>query len=312
MILGVTAKSFLKNKQLCRELAEACPEAEIRWASGDHELDTAGLKQLLRPCTHWIVGREPVRAELLQALPKLQVISKYGVGLDNVDQKACREAGVDLRFRPGVNARAVAEITFGMMISLCRNISICSRRLAAGHWWKNGGQSLYGRTVGIIGCGAIGYRVAKLASDFGCHVLVCDLLDKRNILVRLNASQVDLNSLLRQSDLVSLHVPLTDETREMINAQTLSLMAETAFLINTSRGEVVDQRSLKIALQNRELAGAALDVFVDEPDVDKDLVSLENVLATPHIAGNSREAVAGMGQAAIDGVKSKGTCQLGC
>lgn len=311
MIVGVTAKSFLASELLCQQLIASCPEWQIHFADPDLVESESYLASFLQEATHWIVGRETVSGHLLAKLPKLRVISKYGVGLDNIDFAACQAAEVDVRWRPGVNAQAVAELSLAFMISLCRNIHKGSRLLAEGVWWKNGGIAFSSRTVGIIGAGAIGSRVARLARAFGCRILICDILDKRKLAEKLDGSQVDLENLLSNSDIVTLHVPLTELTHKMINADRLGLMKESAYLINTCRGEVVDQEALKLALQERQIAGAALDVYAEEPLQDKSLYSLDNFIGTAHIGGNSREAVLAMGQAAIDGVKEKGSCLIG-
>ncbi|MFW7378122.1 MAG: phosphoglycerate dehydrogenase [Oligoflexus sp.] len=308
--VGVTAKSFLANKALCEALIDQCPGWTVRFADADLVDDRQYLQDFLSDVSHWVVGREAVDATNIAKAKQLRIVSKYGVGLDNIDFDACARAGISVRWRPGVNAQAVAELTIGLMISLSRNIHLGASRLQQGHWWKNGGIAFSGKTVGIIGVGAIGSRVARLARGFSCQVLLCDILLKDRLAEEIGASQLDLDELVSQSDFVSLHVPLTVETRTMMDRQRLARMQQHAFLVNTSRGEVIDQEALKLALRKRYIAGAALDVFADEPLKDKDLYSLENFIGTAHIAGNSREAVWAMGQAAIDGVKEKGYCQL--
>lgn len=311
-VIAVTAKSFLARAELCQRLTEECADSSttLRFAEPERLNEAAYLKAFLLGATHWIVGREPVREDLLAGLNTLKVVSKYGVGLDNIDFNACLKAGVDVRWRPGVNAQAVAEFSLAMMISLCRKLAQGSRHIANGEWQKDGGVAFSGKTLGIVGVGAIGSRVARLARCFGCKLLLCDILDKASLAQDLQAEQVELEDLLRRSDILSLHVPLSEQTRAMIDTRRLALMKPSAYLVNTSRGEVLDQTALKFALQNQQLAGAALDVFVEEPLRDKDLYSLENFIGTAHIGGNSREAVWAMGLAAIDGVKAKGCCHL--
>lgn len=265
------------------------------------KLDRSMLPELLEDCSYWIVGREAVDSTVLSGAKKLEIISKYGVGLDNVDVSACSaHGGVRLVHRPGVNAQAVAEHTVGLMLGLSRKICEGSRHLFEGRWIKNGGVSLSGKTLGIIGYGHVGSALALLARSFNCQILAYDIIDKKSDLARVGGLPVGLKKLLSSSDFVSVHVPLTDKTRHLIGQEEFDLMKSTSFFINTSRGEVVDEAALKRALKAGEIGGAALDVFSVEPFDDMELLSLPNFIGTPHTAGNSKEAVWAMGSAAVE------------
>jgi D-3-phosphoglycerate dehydrogenase len=190
------------------------------------------------------------------------------------------------------------------MLALCRNIAKGDRLLHRGLWVKDGGRQLTGKTVGIIGCGHIGTEVGKILKAFQCPLQLCDIIDLTQKAEQLSAKVVTLDQLLQESDFISLHVPLTPETLNLIGEAQLQLMKPTSYLINTSRGKVVDQHALKIALISGQIAGAGLDVFSKEPLVDPELYQLENLVLTPHSAGNSAEAVLAMGEAAIRGIQS--------
>jgi D-3-phosphoglycerate dehydrogenase len=166
-------------------------------------------------------------------------------------------------------------------------------------WEKDGGHQLSGKTVGIVGCGYTGSDVVRLLAPFGCNLLVNDIANKSDFCQEQGTSQVSLDTVLEQSNIISLHVPLTKQTYQMVNTSFLKKMKSTGFLINTSRGQVVDQEALKKVLMQDDIGGAALDVFVEEPPVDKDFLSLPNLMVTPHIGGNAIEGVEAMGRAAI-------------
>lgn len=302
--LLISAQSFLKSKPLM-ELARSSAKhhgVEIKAApvAINGRLDEAMLSEIIEGCSYWIVGREPVNSRLLSSAKNLEIVSKYGVGLDNVDIAACDAHGVKLVHRPGVNAQAVAEHALGLMLGLARKICEGSRHLFEGRWLKNGGVSLSGKTIGIIGYGHVGSALAPLVRSFGCQILAHDILDKSEQLSTLGGQSVSLKELLTLSDFISVHVPLTQKTLGLIGRAEFELMKPTSFFINTSRGEVVDESALKWALKSGEIGGAALDVFSEEPFADHELLSLANFIGTPHTAGNSKEAVWAMGQAAVE------------
>jgi len=167
-------------------------------------------------------------------------------------------------------------------------------------WNKNGGHQLSGKTVGIVGCGYIGSDVVRLLSPFGCTILVRDIVDKSDFCLAQGVCAASLDEIVERSDIITLHVPLTELTRQMVNESFFQRMKSTAFLVNTCRGEVVNEEALKNALSKKVIAGAALDVFIDEPPTDAEFLALPNLMVTPHIGGNAREAIEAMGHSAID------------
>jgi D-3-phosphoglycerate dehydrogenase len=296
-LIKVTSPSFCKNEILTRELS-ARPFQIVLNTRGER-LQGASLSDFLADADAAIIGLEKIDAPLLAACPRLQIISKYGVGLDNVDQDACRNRGVAVGWTPGVNRRSVAEMTVGLMIALSRNLFVTSQQMRLGDWDKNGGRQLSNLRIGIIGLGHVGQELVRLLKPFDCSIWANDIADRENFCREEGVTLTTKESLFTSSDIVSLHVPFSKETRFLINAETLDLMKPDAFLINTSRGGVVDQEALKLALKARRIAGAAIDVYAHEPPDDRELLELPNLVCTPHIAGNSWEAVVAMGRSAI-------------
>jgi D-3-phosphoglycerate dehydrogenase len=190
------------------------------------------------------------------------------------------------------------------MLGLCRNIFSSGFKLKSFEWIKNGGHQLSGKTVGIIGCGHIGSDVVRLLLPFACNLLVRDIVDKSNFCKELGAFESSLAEVIEKSDIISLHVPLTKQTCQMVNEKFLQKMKSTAFLVNTCRGDVIEQEALKNALNQKVIAGAALDVFIEEPPTDIEFLSLPNLMVTPHIGGNTKEAVEAMGSAAINNLST--------
>ena len=246
-----------------------------------------------------ILGLEQMDRQVLQQLNNLKIIAKYGVGLDNLDLEAAKELNITVGWTGGVNKRSASEQALGFMLGLCRNLFFSAFPLKRGKWEKEGGRLLSGNCVGIIGCGHIGMDVVHLLQPFNCRVLICDLLNKRGVVDTYGATQVSMDVLLAEADVVSLHVPLTELTQSMVTEEFLQKMKPNAYLINNSRGSVVNQKALKKALQEKIIAGAALDVFEVEPPEDLEFLALPNLMVTPHIGGNANEAVLAMGSSAI-------------
>ena len=236
------------------------------------------------------IGNLPFPREVLEKCENVKMLAVAFTGLDHVDLKYCEERGIKVQNCAGYATTAVAELTFGLLLDLCRNIGKCDTAARNGGT-KAGliGFELEGRTMGIVGTGAIGARVAKIADAFGMDVIAYSRTPGKVADVRY----VSLEELLTQSDVVSLHVPLTDETRGMIGAEELALMKETAVLVNTARGPVVDTKALADALNSSRIAGAAIDVFDKEPplDADEPLINAKNTVVTPHVAFATDESM---------------------
>ncbi len=296
--IAVTSISFSKNTALRKKLKNIFPNSFFN-ESGNH-LSEQKLINFLKNTDAAIVGSEQITDKVLSQTSQLKIISKYGVGLDSIDLESLKKRNVALGWTAGVNQRSVSELTLCFMLGLCRNVFESGYKLKKAQWEKSGGQQLTGKTIGIIGCGNIGSDLIKLLKPFKCNILVNDIIDKSELCGIYNALQTDLNNLIAKSDLISLHVPLTAATTKLVNQSFLGGMKSSAYLINTSRGNVVDQFSLKRALQEKKIAGAGLDVFSDEPPSDQQFLDLPNLMSTPHIGGNAREAIELMGQSAIE------------
>ena len=300
--VAVVARSFVRNAALRDELREQYPDAVFAESPGI--LDGEELIAFLRGHERAIIGLERVDDRVLEALPELKVISKYGVGLDGVDVAALARRGVRLGWSGGVNRRSVAELTLGFAIALVHRVPETSAALREGRWDKLVGQHLSGRTVGIIGCGFVGKELVTLLAPFGCRVLAHDIRDYADFYRAHDVTALPLADLLRQSEIVTLHVPLDRSTMGMIDVAALALMPKQSFLINAARGGLVDEDALADALERGHLAGAAFDVFAVEPDANPRLLKLPTFLGTPHIGASAREAQLAMGRAAIAGLET--------
>jgi D-3-phosphoglycerate dehydrogenase / 2-oxoglutarate reductase len=236
-----------------------------------------------------------VDRELLDHAPRLEVVGRLGVGLDNLDLAALEERGVVVCYPPGENAVAVSEHVFALLLALARNVIPADRCVREGRWERTCfvGFELAGKTLSILGLGRIGFRVAVRARAFGMQVLAHDpyLTPQHPFVTESGAELVSLEQALREADVITCHVPLTEETRGLLNADRLRWLKPSAVVVNTSRGPVVEEEALVSALQEGRLAGACLDVRSQEPPVAGPLHTLPNVVLAPHIAGWSREAL---------------------
>jgi phosphoglycerate dehydrogenase-like enzyme len=229
---------------------------------------------------------------VLAACPRLRLISIWGTGTDNVDLAACRARGVAVTNTPGVNAHAVAEHTLALMLAVTRRIPALDRDTRAGQWPRGLLVQLEGQTLGLIGLGAIGTRVATLARPFGMRLLATTYGPDDGRAAAAGGRHVPVETLLREADIVSLHLRLSPETEGYLGSDRLALLKPTAYLINTARGALVDKAALVAALRAGRLAGAGLDVFPEEPIPPGDpILELTNVVLTPHNAGMTREVI---------------------
>ncbi len=298
--VAVCSRSFSNNQVLRAELLERYPHATFN--DSGRQLDGDSLVEFLKGQEKAIVALEKIDAALLARLPGLKVISKYGVGLDMIDLVAMREYGKRLGWTGGVNRRSVSELVVAFAIVTLRKVWEANRELQAGSWRQHIGNTLSGRTVGIVGCGHVGKDLVLLLEAFGCTILANDIRDDTGFYRKHRVHKTELNDLLSRADIVTLHVPLDDSTRGMLDATRLALLKRSAILINTARGGLVDEHTLKEMLKDGRLAAAAFDVFTDEPPSDAELLSLPNFVATPHIGGSAHEAILAMGRAAINGL----------
>jgi len=265
------------------------------------DISYEGLKEKIKEFNVLIVrSRTKVTREIIEAAEKLSIIARAGVGLDNIDVKTAQEKNITVVNAPEAPTHSVAELVIGLMIAASRGISKGDAALKEGKWIKKEllGKELNGKTLGIIGFGRIGQEIAKLALAFNMKVLAYDVIEElakkaEELGVEfVGTTREALNKLLKESDVITLHVPLLPSTRHMIGKEELSMMKKGAVLINTSRGGIIDEEALYEALKQGKLAAAALDVFENEPPkgISLKLAQLPNVVATPHIGASTEEA----------------------
>jgi D-3-phosphoglycerate dehydrogenase len=242
-------------------------------------------------------SRTKLTAEVLGKAAGLKAIARAGVGLDNIDTGYAEEKDIAVFNSPEAPRNAVAELVIGLMLCMARHISVADSTMKQGRWEKNRltGIELSGRTLGVIGFGRIGYMVGKKARALGMEVLAYDILmdQLRHLVEEIGANDVNLDTLLAESDFITVHVPLQPQTRHMIGAQQFEKMKDGVYIVNTARGGIVDEAALKAALDSGNVAGAALDVYESEPSPDPELVGRPNVVCTPHIGAGSVEAQLG-------------------
>ncbi len=273
--------------------------AMLREAGFDVDLKTdvtgEGLLKIAGDYDALVVrSRTKVTAEVLESAGRLRVVARAGVGLDNIDLEEAKKRDVEVVNSPEAPSNAVAELVLGMMLSLARSIPEADASMKRGEWIKRRltGFELEGKTLGVVGFGRIGYLVGKKARALGMSVLTYDVAIEKlmNYVEEAGAEAVSMEELLAASDFVSLHVPLLPQTRNLIGRKEIEAMKDGAYLINASRGGIVDEDALRAALEEGKLAGTALDVFEEEPPKDASLTGLENVVATPHIGAATVEA----------------------
>lgn len=239
-----------------------------------------------------IVGIDPVTGSVLRGAKNLKAISKYGAGLDNIDLKTAKELGIAVDKAAGANAESVAELAVGMFFLLARNISAAVKSVKSGGWERIRGVELRGKTAGIIGLGNIGREVARMAAGLGMKITAYDpyINAGDEFIKKYSIKFAGRDEVIREADFLTLHVPCVEETKNMINGSTLSMMKKGAYLVNVSRGELTDEAALYEALKSGRLAGAAQDVFSKEPPGKHPLLELDNFILTPHIGAYTREA----------------------
>jgi len=238
---------------------------------------------------------DKIDAEVFDAAPKLKIVSQIAVGFDNIDVKEATKRGIYVTNTPGVLTETTADFAWTLLMAVARRVVEADKYVHTGQWrvgWHPSmlsGRDVYGATIGIVGAGRIGSAVAKRAKGFNMKILYYDVIPRPE-LEKIGAKRADLDTLFRESDFVSVHVPLLKQTYHLINEERLKLMKKTAYLINNSRGPVVDEKALYKALKEGWIAGAALDVFEQEPTpVDNPLLTLDNIVVAPHVSSASHE-----------------------
>ena len=292
--VAITPRSFRQTPGPHHDLLEK-RSLKARFPDSDEPLDAEALAAFVAGCPALIVGTDEVDAQVLEAGP-LELVVKYGTGMDNIDIESARARGVRVESTAGANSRSVAELTLGLMLALARNIAGHDRGVRSGLWARHTGVELEGKRLGLVGFGAVGREVARMADALGMELMIHDPY------VDAEIEHSSLREVLSNSDVVSLHLPLNDETRGVIAVDELAAMKEGALLVNTARGGLVDEEALVEVLVTGRLGGAAFDVFSTEPPGDSPLLHLENFIASPHAGAATYEAIRRAGVEAVDKV----------
>jgi phosphoglycerate dehydrogenase-like enzyme len=299
--VAVCSRSFSKNKELRAALLSKY--ANVTFNDSGLQLEGDQLVQFLDGHDLAITALEKINDSILSKLPALRAIGKYGVGLDMIDFESMRKYGKRLGWTGGVNRRSVSELALAFAIVMLRHVVTSNREVVSGTWRQHVGRQLSDSTIGIIGCGNVGKDLVQLLKPFGCKLLVHDIVFYDEFYKVHNIEAVGLDKLLTEADVVTLHTPLDHTSKNILSKSHIQLMKSNAVLINTSRGGLVDEVALKVALMSGQLGAAAFDVFAQEPPVDMELLNLPNFLSTPHIGGSSAEAILAMGLSAIKGLE---------
>jgi D-3-phosphoglycerate dehydrogenase len=257
------------------------------------------LISLASECVGIVAGTEKYGKEVIEKLPKLKVISRCGTGLDSIDSNAANSHSISIRNTPEAPTQAVAELTVGLILDISRKISLMDRNIRNGKWNKKMGQLLSGKTIGIVGLGRIGLRVAEILNSFNVLIIGYDLSPKMSFLKKTEIQLVTMEKLLKKSDIITIHIPYSAEAYHFIDVERLKSMKKGAILINTSRGGIVDEEALYAYLKNGHLSGAAIDTFEKEP-YGGPLKELNNIVLTPHIGSYAKEARIEMEMQAVE------------
>ena len=309
--VAITSRSFSANKYLVEKLRARY--ANITLNNSGKTLVGSELLEFLDGQNKVIVGLENFDKNLIDQLPELKVISKFGVGLNNIDLESMKEHSISLGFQPGTNKQSVAELALMHIFIALRKAPSSKEDICNNIWSQNKGHELFGKTIGIIGFGNIGQRLAELLEPFKCKIVFYDgiefskeeLVDKfpsRSEDFINNLQQSSLNEVLKEADIVSIHIPLLEETQNLISVDELACLKKDVRIINTSRGGIVDEKALEDFLNQNKNAFAAFDVFETEPAFNHPLLKLNNFYATSHLGSMTIEGVISMGIAAINGL----------
>lgn len=299
--VGVTSRSFSQNPVLRTELEEHF--SNIRYNDEGLKLGGAELVEFLKDCEGAIVALEKITREVLQQLPQFRYLAKYGVGLDNLDQEAMRDLKVELGWSGGANKQSVAELALCFMLGISREIFTRMRDVREGQWIMAGGNQLFGKTVGVIGCGHVGRQVIELLKPFQCRILGNDILEMDEYFQNNQVIPATKEMIYREADVITLHLPYYAEVHHFLGAEQFAMMQPSAIVINTARGGLMDEEALYQSLKENRIRAAATDVFEQEPPTDHPLLELPNFFPTSHIGGSAREAILNMGRTAIANLK---------
>ncbi|MEG1859790.1 MAG: phosphoglycerate dehydrogenase [Christensenellaceae bacterium] len=303
MKILVTPTSFLKPQNAAAKAELEMFADEVVYNDLARPLQADEILERLNGVDGYVAGLDYITAEVIEKAPQsLKVISRYGAGVDRVDMPACIKKGIVVTNTPGTNSVAVCELAFSLMLCAARNIPKLHDAVQKGEWPRSEGIELRGKTLGIVGMGAIGKNLATRAKAFGMIVNAYDPYFDQAFADANGIEKMDMQQVLTSSDFISLHVPLNDDTRHMINADCIAMMKKGAIIINTARGGIIDEQAAAQAVKSGQLGGLGLDAFEQEPLLDSPLKGLDRVIFTPHTGAHTSEAVSGMGNMAVSNV----------
>ncbi len=303
MKILVTPTSFLKPENAAAKAKLELFADEVVYNDLGRPLQADEILERLDGVDGYVAGLDYITADVLEKAPaSLKVISRYGAGVDRVDMAAATAKGIKVTNTPGTNSVAVCELAFALMLCAARNVPKLHTAVEKGEWPRSQGIELRGKTLGIVGMGAIGKNLAIRAKAFGMTVNAYDPYFDEAFAKENGIGRLVLDEVLTTSDFISLHVPLNDSTRHMIDAEKIAEMKDGAIVINTARGGIIDEQAAAEAVKSGKLGGLGLDAFEQEPLIDSPLKGLDNVIFTPHTGAHTAEAVSGMGSMAVDNV----------
>ena len=295
----ITPRSFGKNNpELFQRLQRAGLEI-IRNETGGI-LSEADMCRLIADCEGLILGVDPLNAKVLAEAQRLKAVSRYGVGLDNIDLQECERRGIKVSRTLGAIDNAVADYAFAFMLGVARRLALGDRQCREGDWSKITGVDVYGKTLGIIGLGAVGKCVAKRARGFEMRILAADPRWDEAFAADFDIARASVDNICQEANFITLHCVLNEETRNIINAQRLAMMKSRAILINTARGGLIDEAALLTSLEKDRIWGAGLDVFEQEPPKNPLWRTLNNVIISSHCSSSTFGATELMGTLSVD------------
>ena len=262
----------------------------IDWNEQDRPFQEDDLIKIISKYNGIIVGVDKVTKKVIQYGKKLKVIAKNGIGVDNIDVDAASQAGIYVINAPGTNSNSVADLVLALMLALSRKLIIIDQVTKSGMWKRKIGHELWEKKVGIIGTGRIGQGVAKRVMGFNCDILAYDIQEDKNFAKKYKIKYYDLDYVLKNADYVTLHIPFNKNTKDLISTREFKLMKNSSFLINAARGGIINEEALYEALKGGLIAGAACDVFLEEPPQESPLFELDNFIATSHIGAYTYES----------------------
>lgn len=273
---------------------------EVVFCTKGSQPDEAELLGLVPACAGYLAGVERISARVIEAAGQLKVISRNGTGVDKINLAAAEACGVKICRAEGANARGVAELALASMLALVRAVPFSDAALKAGAWERRKGIELEGRTLGLVGCGKIGKTVAAFGLALGMDVLACDPYPDESFAPSERFAYADLDRVLREADVVSLHCPAPADGKPLIDAAAIETMRPGAYIVNTARAELIDDDAVLAAIETGRIAGLATDVYRDEPPAERRLLESDRVIATPHVGGFTDESVTRAVEVAVD------------